>query len=643
MKQSQLINLRQDSGKTTIELPARQLGKSKLIGWIPLLFGVILLIMGITWMSVVWRMQLNVGGPQPRIFSWILFAFGGFGLMPFFYGVKTSALGIALLSNRTRTSLWLKNKTLVVSEKFFGFSLKRKVSLLNVSQLSIHHLLYYPPREGIAESDENSKIPEFLTNLIPDDCCVLTTGGSKKGGMVVFAYPEDVLLEAGQAIQGLLNKVEMQLPGDIVVIDGVVPNTASAKTATVEVVNLVSGPDGATDSGDGMGQDVEPYRLPAADYQLPPESALTVSQKDGTDVYQVPAPGFQKSATLFFALVWNGLVTAFTVLIISDVFKPNNPQQFSWPEFLGILAFLSVFWAVGIGFILWTVDMARRSVMIGVTGPLMFIETKGVFGTKWVEFDRKEISSIAVRDSNTSVNEKPIRHLAIETVDGQTRGMFNNLEEEELQWLSARLKNSLQLTFKSRLDVKRAWCEEGTLILPKATRIKADQRVGETVIEIPPATLLQHIGNLVGTLLALAFVSAFIYVGIIKGDLMFLLIPSLMAIGVLVLGIAKQVTLRQSWSIRASPQRLTIKRRGWLSSKAYEVEIDRLKRVALHSTGSMSANQKQHQLQVHRHDAGEKIKLMTGWSIEELRYVAGLILEATDRKPPVDAAPPQAV
>ena len=133
-----------------------------------------------------------------------------------------------------------------------------------------------------------------------------------------------------------------------------------------------------------------------------------------------------------------------------------------------------------------------------------------------------------------SVNDKPIRHLAIETVDGQTRGLFNNLEEEELQWLSARLKNSLGLTFKSRLDVKRAWSQDGTLIIPKATRIKADQRVGETVIEIPPATLLQHIGNLVGTLLALAFVSVFIYVGIVKGEFMFLLIPGLMAIGLLV-------------------------------------------------------------------------------------------------------------
>src|SRR2546423_243730 len=87
---------------------------------------------------------------------------------------------------------------------------------------------------------------------------------------------------------------------------------------------------------------------------------------DGVTIKVPPAGLFGGTQGLFvFALIWNGFVGVFTVVMLA-VFLGTAAKhdQAIWIA----PAILSIFWLVGIGILLGSINMGRRQAAIAVTG-----------------------------------------------------------------------------------------------------------------------------------------------------------------------------------------------------------------------------------------------------------------------------------
>jgi hypothetical protein len=126
----------------------------------------------------------------------------------------------------------------------------------------------------------------------------------------------------------------------------------------------------------------------------------------------------------------------FTSLMWPSAFKGGRIE---W----GLLAFLTAFWAIGLGLLAGAVHLGRRSATLEADADRLRVETRGLFGTKRREWTRVELSAIRADASGMEVNERPVIELQIHPRVGKKVGLLAGRKEDELRWLATRLRRAL--------------------------------------------------------------------------------------------------------------------------------------------------------------------------------------------------------
>jgi hypothetical protein len=204
---------------------------------------------------------------------------------------------------------------------------------------------------------------------------------------------------------------------------------------------------------DYHGRMSEPQQEPAAgdeavdaagvDQSSPPKgSQITIERfPDGLTI-QIPAAGLWRGTHgLFaFALIWNGFMTVFTVAMLGTFFGAGAMKD----QAIWILpAVLSLFWLVGIGILLGSLNMGRRRAAIAVTGGTLMVIQTGLFGSKQRDWPQGEVEAVRAGPSGMTVNDQPVLELQIFDGGASKLGLLAGRSDRELEWLAATLREAL--------------------------------------------------------------------------------------------------------------------------------------------------------------------------------------------------------
>ena len=110
-----------------------------------------------------------------------------------------------------------------------------------------------------------------------------------------------------------------------------------------------------------------------------------------------------------------------------------------------IVAFLALFWAIGLALILVAVNMGRRRAMLLASPRELRIAQTGLFGAKRFLWRADAIKMVQVGPSGMEVNGVPVLDLRIQPVEGKAKGFFAGRDEAELRWIAAEVRRALQL------------------------------------------------------------------------------------------------------------------------------------------------------------------------------------------------------
>src|SRR5947209_3731064 len=167
----------------------------------------------------------------------------------------------------------------------------------------------------------------------------------------------------------------------------------------------------------------------------PAHSQIAIERSaDGVTIKVPPAGLFGGTQGLFvFAIVWNsisGLITA--VMLVAFFGKAGKADESVWIA----PAILSIFWLVGIGVLLGSINMGLRQAAIAVTGGTLMVIQTGLFGSKQRAWQAGDVSGVRAGPSGMTVNDKPVLELQIYDGGGQKLGLLAGRRDDELRWLA---------------------------------------------------------------------------------------------------------------------------------------------------------------------------------------------------------------
>ena len=165
---------------------------------------------------------------------------------------------------------------------------------------------------------------------------------------------------------------------------------------------------------------------------LPPKSIVKVIQAtDDRCVFYIP--GGRSGGIGCFALMWNGFMTVFTGFWAYAMIE-DNP---GWGTLLGLSAFLSLFWAIGIGMAIWWVKAKYQRLFVMLEPKRMVIQ-RVLFGRKRIDDTLLNEYSRAELVESYRENEKPVYRIEV-VGDNRTAKFGTALSRQEKNWLVDRI------------------------------------------------------------------------------------------------------------------------------------------------------------------------------------------------------------
>lgn len=164
---------------------------------------------------------------------------------------------------------------------------------------------------------------------------------------------------------------------------------------------------------------------------------------DGLTI-QIPPGGLWRGTKglFFFAVIWNGFLLFLTPCLVGAVL--GNEGQKNADQAVWILPLiLSIFWLVGIGILVGSINMAYRKAAIAVTGGTLMVIQTGIFGSKQRDWESGDVGAIRAGPSGMTVNDKPVLELQILDGGGSKFGLLAGRSDEELGWLARELAAAL--------------------------------------------------------------------------------------------------------------------------------------------------------------------------------------------------------
>lgn len=175
---------------------------------------------------------------------------------------------------------------------------------------------------------------------------------------------------------------------------------------------------------------------------LPAGTKIAIERfPDGLTINIPPAGLWRGTQGLFvFALIWNGFIGTITVVMLAAFLGGDGKQQnIVW----ALPAFLSIFWLVGIGILLGSINMGRRRAAIALTGGTLMVIQTGLFGSKQRDWESGDVEAVRAGPSGMTVNDKPVLELQIFDGGASKFGLLSGRSDEELRWLAAELRAAL--------------------------------------------------------------------------------------------------------------------------------------------------------------------------------------------------------
>jgi hypothetical protein len=176
----------------------------------------------------------------------------------------------------------------------------------------------------------------------------------------------------------------------------------------------------------------------------PPGSRVEVDRFSDGLTMRVPAAGLLRGTQgLFvFALLWNSVVGIVSAIMVAAFIKEvaNAGLSALFPT-----AILSLFWIVGIGVLLGSINMGRRRAAIAVSGGCLMLIQTGVFGARQRSWQPGEVAAISAGPSGMEVNDRPVLELQVIDVQGKKFGLLAGRADDELRWIAQELRYVLQI------------------------------------------------------------------------------------------------------------------------------------------------------------------------------------------------------
>lgn len=176
----------------------------------------------------------------------------------------------------------------------------------------------------------------------------------------------------------------------------------------------------------------------------PKGSQITIERfPDGLTI-QIPPAGLWRGTHGLFtvALFWNGFMTVFTAAMLGAFFGAGAMKDHAvW--LLPLL--LSIFWLVGIGILLGSLNMGRRRAAIAVTGGTLMVIQTGLFGSKQRDWPPGDVEAVRAGPSGMTVNDQPVLELQIFDGGASKFGLLAGRPDRELEWLADTLREALQV------------------------------------------------------------------------------------------------------------------------------------------------------------------------------------------------------
>lgn len=270
---------------------------------------------------------------------------------------------------------------------------------------------------------------------------------------------------------------------------------------------------GATQAGQEIGSESAARSRDLS--PLPAGSKLQIAEASADRlVFYIPAGGKQTAGLGCFALAWNGFMCVFTPAMLFGMLQKGGPPR---AELLGLIAFLSLFWAVGIGMLLFWIKMKFERTFVLLDRKQIAIQ-RILFGKKRIREFALTPASQATLETSYRQNDVPVYHVAVPGASG-TAKFGTPLSNAEKDWLVARINEHLGKSIPAGVEPVSAVVPLEPL---RAESIPADDLI--EVEESHPNHLRFRIpavpkGSLRWWLTAFTFVFGVVWMGFLIGSI----------------------------------------------------------------------------------------------------------------------------
>lgn len=388
-------------------LPKRELDGARWFGLILMLFGGVFSGFATFW---IWGASQSLWNSQGQ-FQWTGLPFTLFGVPFVIAGLFPFGIGLILIAGRSE--IIIRGGKLIAREKVgpFFWSRKRLTDAIERFELVRDHK--FKSKRGDQLKIDNLSAFRAL-------------GSSMKPMIVAWGYQREVL-------ERLANDLAEQCqahgpaklfddPGDAIAVVDAPPEESGEETERTAAGTL---PDPPADTG------------------------IVLDVHDSGVTLTIPPAGLRSKGAkgmFSFSLLWCGFTAVFTTLMIFADDRPGGSDLWF------AIAFIAVFWVIGIGMLFGTLIAVKRRAIIDVVGfppdAVLLMTRRGLFGMKQQEVSLDQIEAIRIDNSGMEVNNTPVKNLQIHRKKGKKLGLLSGRDEEELRWIAAVLRYALDVPAK---------------------------------------------------------------------------------------------------------------------------------------------------------------------------------------------------
>ena len=398
-------------------LPVRNLGKGRQVGLVIMLFG----LLG-TGFMVFWTLTAGgilEGGWQLDAMHIFRLGFVVAGLIGLIFASLPLFIGLlVVLPNHSEIQLtdrWMYSREISGP---FHWTFRRELGKIRKLHL------------GNANIKVNDQRP---TGPNRDWACISAEGDFKRPMFLATSYPRQMLIPLAQTWAAHCS------PQDPLSVLQLAGQPAAGAVPGVQVVQI--------DPETADPESTTPIEKPIPTH--PAKSIIVLLQDGPTATFAIPRAGWKSpfAGLGCFGIIWMTFIAAITVAASTGNLHNKHGQLSSLRE---ILPILSIFWATGIGMLVGALaGMLSKSVLVATPEFLLWSKS-GLFGKKEKQWDRNLIAQIGMGNSNTSVNDKPLKQLQIHLtgLDGKQKitGLLTGRDPDELTWLAAVIRQTMGIT-----------------------------------------------------------------------------------------------------------------------------------------------------------------------------------------------------